>query len=83
MPITFGTSDIFGENEAVRTQGTFGRFKGLQDYVLAMLKLEGEVLQAGQDNHEIGDLGAFLAPFRIHPRRRRCGLEARVAVGPT
>ena len=48
-----------------------------------MLKMEGEVLQTGQDNHEIGDLGAFLAPFGIHPKQRHRGLEARVAVGPT
>ena len=83
MPITFGTSDELGENKAVRTQGTLGQFKGLQNFVQAMLELEGEVFHAGQGNHEIGDLGAFLAPFGIHPRRGCHGLEARVAIGPT
>ena len=55
----------------------------LQDYVLAMLKIEGEPLPEGQDNHEIGDLAVFLAPFGIYPKQGCQGLEARVAVGPT
>ena len=44
-----------------------GRFRTLRDYVLAMLKMEGEPLQEGQDNHKVGDLGIFLAPFGIRP----------------
>ena len=48
-----------------------------------MLKIDWEPLPEGQDNHKIGDLAVFLAPFGIYPKQGRWGLEARVAVGPT
>ena len=71
------------KKSAGRVSGTLGRFKMLQDYVLTMLKIEGEALPEGQDNQEIGDLAVFLAPFGIYPRQGCRGVEAKVVVGPT
>ena len=70
------------ENSAGGVSGTVGRFRMLQSYVLAMLTMGEEVIPEGQGHQEIGDLAIFLAPFGIHPRQGRRGLEARVKVDP-